>query len=769
VRHGRNKLLAPALAGLLGLLALPASGALADSGTSLTQLTSFHQMTVDSSAGYIFLSEGGTTGGIVVTNLSGSYVTTLDAGAGVSGLALSSDGGYLYAALTTGTTPGNADSIDVIDVSTVSGTQVAESAYQLGNGDVPGSLAFQNGQLWVSYTGSGGAGGIDSFNPSSDAFAPATTDSWATAPDLAADPRDGGTVVAAEGGANPALAAAYAATSSGTLTVTAGQADLGQCQGEGQLAVVPGGQSFLAACGSTVNEYSLTDLGTPTTTYPAGGTAAVAVAVDASQDAQGTVAAGSSSAAYVDGPAGAAENVFPVGSQASLAAGGLAWEDSAADGSELVAVTADGGGPYSVQVFSQPTVTRSTLSLSQPSTAVAGVPVTLSGTLALSTGAPPAGSIVSIVGKAPDGSTETTAQVTVAADGSFTVTDTPPAAGTYTYAATYSGTAGAIAPASATATVTVTQNAATVTLAGPAQADIGTTVTLTGSVALLGGTLPPGTPVAITRTISGSAAATTATVLTSADGSFRLPQTVDTAGTYTYTATYAGTATIPAATATYKLSVIKIPATLTLSGPASVSYNTAISVTAHLGATYANRTVSVYAQWDGSTSKRLLKTANVNSSGNLTISYTAPHSTTFSVVFGGDAHYAAKTVTRDVGVRAFTATSIGGYYASKKAGGTTYRLFHRSSYLYVTATTAPDKSGQCVSIEVQEYYGGAWHANETTGCSVLNGSSQLYGYLTVTNGDPGYQYRVRADYTRSATDVSNLSTDSGWQYVLVEK
>lgn len=70
---------------------------------------------------------------------------------------------------------------------------------------------------------------------------------------------------------------------------------------------------------------------------------------------------------------------------------------------------------------------------------------------------------------------------------------------------------------------------------------------------------------------------------------------------------------------------------------------------------------------------------------------------------------------------------------------------------------------------MQEYYGGAWHANETTGCSALNGSSQLYGYLTVTNGDPGYQYRVRTDYLRSVTDVSNLSSDSGWQYVLVEK
>lgn len=767
MRHGRNKLLAPALAGLLVLLAPPASGARADSGTTVAQLTSFHEMTVDSSAGYIFLSEGGSTGGIVVTNLSGGYVTTLDTGAGVTGLALSPDGSYLYAALTTGTSSSNADSINVIDVSTVAATQPAESAYQLGNGDVPLSLAFQSGQLWVSYAGSSGAGGIDSFDPSSDVFTPAATGSWASAPDLAADPGDGGTVVAVEDGANPALAASYTATSSGTLTVAVAQADLGQCTGESQLAVAPGGQSFLAVCGSTVNEYASTDLSTPATSYTTGG-AAVAAAVDAGQDASGTVAVGSSSAAYVDGAAGAAENVFGFTSPASLAAGGLAWEDGATDGSALVAVVANGGGSYDVQVFGQPTVTRSTLSLSQPSTAVTGEPVSLSGKLSLSTGAPPAGSTVSVVGTAPDGSTEPPAQVPVNPDGTFTFNDTPAAAGTYSYTATYSGTS-AIAPSSATASVAVTQNAATLTLTGPAQAEITKSVTLTGSAALLGGNLPAGTPIVITRTVSGSTTPTTATVLTTADGSFQLSQTLDAAGTYTYTATYAGTGTIPAATASYTLSVVKMAATLTLSGPASVGYNTVVGVTAHLGPTYANRTVSIYAQWDGSTSKRLLKTATVNSAGNLTITYTAPHSTTFSVVFSGDTRYAAKTVTRDVGVRASATMIMGGYYASKKAGGTTYRLYHRSSYLYVTPAIAPNKSGQCVKIEVQEYYGGAWHANETTGCSALNGSSRLYGYLTVTNGDLGYEYRVRADYIRSATDVSNLSSDSGWQYILVEK
>ena len=58
--------------------------------------------------------------------------------------------------------------------------------------------------------------------------------------------------------------------------------------------------------------------------------------------------------------------------------------------------------------------------------------------------------------------------------------------------------------------------------------------------------------------------------------------------------------------------------------------------------------VSIYAQAFGSTSVKLLKTGTVDSLGNLGVGYSAPHSTTFSVVFSGDAHYAQMTTTRAV-------------------------------------------------------------------------------------------------------------------------
>src|SRR5207249_225770 len=86
-----GSLLTSFLIGLGGLIALPvlaAGSARADTVTPLTQLANFHQVVVDSADGYVFLSEGVSSGSwfngtfdanaIVVTDLSGNYVATLD-------------------------------------------------------------------------------------------------------------------------------------------------------------------------------------------------------------------------------------------------------------------------------------------------------------------------------------------------------------------------------------------------------------------------------------------------------------------------------------------------------------------------------------------------------------------------------------------------------------------------------------------------------------------------------------------------------------------
>ena len=241
--------LACTVAGTLGLLALPAAASSADmtattaATAALPQLSGFHQIVVDSTSGYVFLSEGTTSlslnngadsaSAIVVTDLAGNYVTTLDAGDGVEGLALSSDGNTLYAALAA------TDQVAAIGAAsgsiTSTTTTPTQTLYNLGTGNVPYGVALQSGEIWVSYianppTPAAGFGAIGDIDPTSATFTPGTASGmtgWISPPDLGADPSDSNVLVAVQPGTQPAEAATFS-TTGGTATVLAAQGDLGK-------------------------------------------------------------------------------------------------------------------------------------------------------------------------------------------------------------------------------------------------------------------------------------------------------------------------------------------------------------------------------------------------------------------------------------------------------------------------------------------------------------------------------------------------------------
>ena len=114
--------------------------------------------------------------------------------------------------------------------------------------------------------------------------------------------------------------------------------------------------------------------------------------------------------------------------------------------------------------------------------------------------------------------------------------------------------------------------------------------------------------------------------------------------------------------------------------------------------------------------------------------------------------------------------SNSGYFSTKKAAGVTYHVYHHTGDLGANVTVTPDKSGQCVNLEVQQWdpKGKAWFANATIGCIALNKSSKLSTYLTLLQAT-GAQYRVRADYARSGGDATNVNTDGSWFYFEVVK
>ena len=236
--------------------------------------------------------------------------------------------------------------------------------------------------------------------------------------------------------------------------------------------------------------------------------------------------------------------------------------------------------------------------------------------------------------------------------------------------------------------------------------------------------------------------------------------------THTATPTPTHTAT-PTATSTHTPTPTATPAltpALTLAAtPGTGTYRPTVHITAHLGSTDTNRTLSIYAQTFGSTARTRITVGQVNSAGNLAVSYPASHSTTFSAVFAGDAGYLPRTVTTKVTVAAAAKLSAGGYYGTAKQGSVTYLLFRKTAKLKATMTVRPAKPGECVQMQAQYYYKGTWHTAVTSGCITLSKSSAATGYLTLTKDHLGYPYRIRVNYNRGK-DISNLSAKSGWKF-----
>lgn len=652
----------PVLIGVLGSVGLlPANGANADTIASLP-ISSYWQMAVDVPHGHIFISQGSSgQNGILVTDLTGKVVTTITGQTGVYGIALSPDGATLYAALR------SAHAVTAISTTTLQQT----ASYPIGNANSPMDVAVQRGMVWVSYdtglTGQAAIGDIDVSAVSPSFHTQAAMGGWSYAPFLAADPKDTGVLVAADSGTSPTAVASFDVTVD-PATVRARSTLQTTCYGASDLAVVPGGAEVILACGAPYLHYryrtaDLSQLGSYASgIYPA------AVAVDAS----GVVAAG-----VANGPAGKGIFVYQPNGGAllnsyDLASSGYILQRRGLalrpDGSQLFAVVRNGvsTGSYFLQVIDKPAIESTMLSISAPPASYITRPVTLTGSLTPASGAP----------------------------------------------------------------------------------------------------LPAGTPVTITRSVAGGTSVKTFAVATAANGSVTLTDTPPALGQYLYRASYSGSTTTTASTALTSVTVTRIPASLTLTaGSATRNYLPAIQVTAHLGATYTNRTVSLYAQPFGSKTRTLLKAAKVNSSGNLTISYLAPHSTTFSAVFSGDAHYAAVTLTTAVSVQVRVSESVSGYYGSKVTGGTTYRLYHKANKLYALATIAPNKAGHCATFRVQEYVQGTWIANVTSACTKLSATSHAAGYFVLTGADLGVPYRIRADY---AADATNSGSSSAWIYLMVE-
>lgn len=311
-----------------------------------------------------------------------------------------------------------------------------------------------------------------------------------------------------------------------------------------------------------------------------------------------------------------------------------------------------------------------------------------------------------------------------------------------------------------------TKELPTLKVAAPAKSDRAKKLTVTGR--LTSGTrLPAGTVLKVTRTdIETPNGRALPSVKTKADGTFSFTNSPPVGGRVVYRVSYAGDATHAPASGWDAVEVSRRATALTLTNNGKLyAYGKDVAFTAHLGATYKNRTVSLYADPFGTDKpKRLLKTARVNSHGNLSATVDMTRDTNVTAVFAGDARYAPKTVKVTAYAKAKVSMAVSRHYKTGKIGSTTYHYFRKNTDpLFTTAMNY--YSGRKQRLQLQVYYQGTWYDSGSEYFALAtNGRSAV---SIEAPGEAGIRARMRSSYIDGASgDNVNSTTHGGWKYII---
>ncbi|MFB7495065.1 Ig-like domain repeat protein [Streptomyces sp. NPDC056161] len=279
--------------------------------------------------------------------------------------------------------------------------------------------------------------------------------------------------------------------------------------------------------------------------------------------------------------------------------------------------------------------------------------------------------------------------------------------------------------------------------------------------------LPAGAKLTITRTdLESPTGKTLPSVTVKADGTFSFTDTPPAGGKVTYKAAYAGDADHAAGSGSDAVNVSRVTPTLTLNNNRKVfAYGADVKFTAHLGTTYKNRKVEIWADpYGGDKPNKLVKSGTVNSSGNLSVTLDLTRDAKVTAKFAGDARYGSRTVTSTVGARVSVSSSLSGHYKAKSAWSHTYYFFHKTKNPLFT-TKMSYYPGRDERMDYQVYYQGRWYS----------GDSQYFGLgtsgvakITLTGNhasDVGWRFRVRSAYVKGGSgDSVNSTTYGAWKY-----
>lgn len=525
------------------LTVLPGTPAAADTATPSPRIL------LDETNQHVYLSTEGQKTYVEVFDLDGNRVGTIDNQPSATGMALSPDGRTLYIA--------HAEQATITAVSTTTLQQTA-----LYHTDVaPERLAFAGGRLWFSYREiyspqDAGIGSVDVRAQTATVTREGLGQWTDGAPNVLADPADSNTLVVTGDGGNGGLGVFDVTTSTPVLE----QQNTGIYTLLHDAAVTADGRDVVVPLGREVQYYRLSDLqpdGPPLTVPGTDSAAAVAVADD------GTVAVGSFSywsefpagvSVMVPGESGPRRTYAP-----QVNGSGLAWST---DGTRLYAAsggtTSQGATDPVLNVFHDPERGDTAMSLTGPSDATAGTPITVQGSL---TSVAPftAGQSVHVARTdAVDPEGVALPDAIVAADGTFSFTDAVTAGGAVSYQVTYDGDP-AHQPAQASTSLTVTADTkadTTLYLAFEDRAKVGRKLKMNGRLSAAQ-SVPVGATVTVTRQDgTGPVPALVGTRIVAADGTFQIADVPMVAGPAVYTVTFAGDDTYNGSTVSQTVQVL---------------------------------------------------------------------------------------------------------------------------------------------------------------------------------------------------------------------
>ena len=278
--------------------------------------------------------------------------------------------------------------------------------------------------------------------------------------------------------------------------------------------------------------------------------------------------------------------------------------------------------------------------------------------------------------------------------------------------------------------------------AAPAVAAPGSTVSLTGSLALSSGTVT-GTPIDLFRSVDGAAETSLGTVAAAPDGSFSLDDAPPN-GEITYRAMYAGAPDVAAASGWAHVSVKQKQSSVTIAASdRGVTFGQPIKLKAHLRGGSTNRAVSFFSLPVGG-HRQFLRKGIVNGNGDLVVETRPSRNTSYIAAYAGDAAWKSDT-------SGSVAVTVAGQWSEKAIGGYAtargYRLYHYSSACRrgtstlcpaAVFTLAPNHAGQRASFFgryckagrcVTDHGSYRFNTRGQVTVHIVYGSPQVIGYV----------------------------------------